>query len=108
MEVVCGVSSVFDSKGLENISTEEILEALREVKKIKKSESNKKTVCRRTGQGAQFIYAAATVANILCDSLSEEQINLLANFLAVVTTCAYAILRVEHPADISDEEFIEE
>lgn len=102
------MSSVFDSKGLENISTEEILEALREVKKIKKSESNKKTVCRRTGQGAQFIYAAATVANILCDSLSEEQINLLANFLAVVTTCAYAILRVEHPADISDEEFIEE
>lgn len=106
--MVCGVSSGFDSKGLGNISTEEILEALREVKKIKKSESSKKTVNRRTGQGAQFVYAAATVANILCDSLSEEQINLLANFLAVVTTCAYAILKVEHPADISDEEIVEE
>lgn len=85
----------YDSKGLENISTEEIMEALREVSKIKQSEISKKTVRVRTGQGAQFVYAAATVANILCDNLTEEQINLLANFLAVVTTCAYAILRVE-------------
>ena len=102
------MSSNFDSKGLENVSTEEILEALREVKKIKNSESNKKTVYRKTGQGAQFIYAAATVANILCDSLSEEQLNLLANFLAVVTTSVYAILEVEHPADLTDEEIPEE
>ncbi len=46
----------------------------------------------KSGQGAQFIYVAATVANILC--------NLLANFLSVVTTCVYAILTVENPTDI--------
>lgn len=53
-----------------------------------------------SGQGAQFIYSAATVANILCDNLSQTQINLLANFLSVVTTCVYAILTVENPNDI--------
>lgn len=53
-----------------------------------------------SGQGAQFIYVAATVANILCDNLSQTQINLLANFLSVVTTCVYAILTVENPTEI--------
>lgn len=53
-----------------------------------------------TGQGAQFIYVAATVANILCDNLTETQINALANFLSVVTSCVYAILTVENPDDI--------
>lgn len=54
----------------------------------------------KSGQGAQFIYVAATVANILCDNLTQTQINLLANFLSVVTTCVYAILTVENPTDI--------
>lgn len=53
-----------------------------------------------TGQGAQFIYAAATVANILCDNMTQTQINLLANFLSVVTTCVYAVLTVENPTEI--------
>lgn len=53
-----------------------------------------------TGQGAQFIYVAATVANILCENLSQTQINLLANFLSVVTTCVYAILTVENPTEV--------
>ncbi len=52
-----------------------------------------------SGQGAQFIYAAATVANILCENLNQTQINLLANFLSVVTTCVYAILAVENPTE---------
>lgn len=54
----------------------------------------------QSGQGAQFIYAAATVANVLCDNLTQTQINLLANFLSVVTTCVYAILTVENPTDV--------
>ena len=29
----------------------------------------------KSGQGAQFIYVAATVANILCDNLTQTQIN---------------------------------
>lgn len=53
-----------------------------------------------SGQGAQFIYAAATVANILCDNLTQQQINLLANFFSVITTCVYAVLTVENPRDI--------
>ena len=53
-----------------------------------------------TGQGAQFVYVAATVANVITDNLSATQINLLANFLSVVTTCVYAILTVENPTDI--------
>ncbi|MGI5967676.1 MULTISPECIES: hypothetical protein [Anaerotruncus] len=53
-----------------------------------------------TGEGAQFVYAAATVANILCDNLSQTQINLLANFLSVITTCVYAILTVENPNEL--------
>ena len=32
--------------------------------------------------------------------LTQTQINLLANFLSVVTTCVYAILTVENPTDI--------
>ena len=54
----------------------------------------------QSGQGAQFVYAAATVANVLCDNLTQTQINLLANFLSVVTTCVYAILTVENPTDV--------
>ena len=53
-----------------------------------------------SGEGAQFVYAAATVANILCDNLSQTQINLLANFLSVITTCVYAILTVENPNEL--------
>lgn len=53
-----------------------------------------------TGQGAQFVYVAATVANILCANLSQIQINLLGNFLSVITTCVYAILTVENPTDV--------
>lgn len=52
------------------------------------------------GQGAQFVYIAATVANILCENLTQVQINLLANFLSVVTACVYAILTVENPTEI--------
>lgn len=53
-----------------------------------------------TGQGAQFVYVAATVANILCANLTQIQINLLGNFLSVITTCVYAILTVENPTDV--------
>ena len=53
-----------------------------------------------SGQGAQFVFVAATVANVLCDNLTQVQINLLANFLSVITTCVYAILTVENPTDI--------
>lgn len=53
-----------------------------------------------TGQGAQFVFVAATVANILCENMSQIQINLLANFLSVITTCVYAILTVENPTDV--------
>lgn len=53
-----------------------------------------------SGQGAQFVFVAATVANILCENLTQIQINLLANFLSVITTCVYAILTVENPTDI--------
>lgn len=56
----------------------------------------------QSGQGAQFIYAAATVANILCESLTPTQINLLASFLSVVTTCVYAVLTVENPSQVND------
>ncbi|MBC8584962.1 hypothetical protein [Youxingia wuxianensis] len=52
------------------------------------------------GEGSMFVFAAATVANILCDNLSQTQINLLGNFLSVVTTCVFAILTVESPNDI--------
>ncbi len=54
-----------------------------------------------SGQGAQFIYAAATVANILCDNLTEKQIKILGNFLSVVTTCVFTVLTVEHLNDPS-------
>lgn len=53
-----------------------------------------------SGQGAQFVFVAATVANILCENLTQIQINLLANFLSVITTCVYAILTVENPTDV--------
>ena len=53
-----------------------------------------------SGQGAQFVFVAATVANILCEDLAPIQINLLANFLSVITTCVYAILTVENPTDV--------
>ena len=53
-----------------------------------------------SGQGAQFVFVAATAANVLCDNLTQVQINLLANFLSVITTCVYAILTVENPTDI--------
>lgn len=52
-----------------------------------------------TGNGARFIYAAATIANILCENLTAEQIDLLGNFLTVLTACVYAILAVENPED---------
>ena len=55
-----------------------------------------------TGQGAQFVYAATTIANILTSNLTAAQINLLANFLSVITACVYAILAVENPSDISE------
>lgn len=77
------------------------------IKALKQKKPDKTKVQPKTGQGAQFVYAAATVANILCDNLSEDQINLLANFLAVVTSCAYAILEVEDPARAPREQFIE-
>ncbi len=50
------------------------------------------------GQGAQFVYLAAAVAQVLTERLNTEQINLLANFLSVVTACVYAILAVEDPS----------
>lgn len=53
-----------------------------------------------SGQGAQFIFAAAAVANVLCENLRPTQINLLANFFSVITTCVYAILTVENPSDV--------
>lgn len=62
--------------------------------------SNKHIPEPKSGQGAQFVYVAATVANILCDNLTQQQINLLANFFAVVSSCVYAILTVENPSDI--------
>lgn len=54
-----------------------------------------------SGSGAQFIYAAATVANVLTANLTEAQINLIASFLSVVTSCIYAVLAVENPTDIN-------
>ena len=53
-----------------------------------------------SGQVAQFVFVAGTVANILCENLTQIQINLLANFLSVITTCVYAILTVENPTDV--------
>ena len=50
-------------------------------------------------QGAQLIYLAATVANVLTQRLSPAQINLLANFLSVVTACVYALLAAQDPSD---------
>lgn len=69
-------------------------------KKAKRLQQTATTVQAMSGQGAQFVYTAATIANILCDNLSATQINLLANFLSVVTTCVYAILTVENPTDV--------
>lgn len=92
----------FNEKNSKKSINDQIIKALKDTKK----DSN--SIQPKTGRGAQFVYAAATVANILCDNLTEEQINLLANFLAVVTTCAYAILRVENPEIITPEQIIEE
>lgn len=61
---------------------------------------NREGTPQLSGSGAQFVYAAATVANILTANLTQVQINLLANFLSVVTSCIYAVLAVENPTDI--------
>lgn len=75
-------------------------------KALKETKNKKNVVLPKSGRGAQFVFAAATVANILCDNLTEEQINLLANFLSVVTTCAYAILEVENLENVNPEQII--
>ena len=56
-----------------------------------------------TGEGARFVYAAATVANIICTNLTQTQVNLLGNFLSVITTCVFAILTVENPTEVLGE-----
>lgn len=52
-----------------------------------------------SGQGAQMVYLAAAVAQALTQQLSPAQINLLANFLSVVTASIYAILAAQDPSE---------
>ncbi|MEM1483394.1 hypothetical protein V6615_00790 [Oscillospiraceae bacterium PP1C4] len=49
-------------------------------------------------QGTQFNFIAATVAAILCENLTNAQINLLQSFLSVITICMSAIQTVENPS----------